>query len=92
MTKTPETPIAESIALGRAIMATRIEAGLSRRDLATAIGYSYPYVSEWEQGAKVMTVAAMLKVTEACGVPRGFLVERMEDILDRYFPDYRTEA
>ena len=79
----------EAVALGRAIMATRIEAGLNRRDFAAAIGYSYPYVSEWEQGKKNVTFAAMTEIAKACNVPRGFLTERMEYILDHYFP---TEA
>jgi DNA-binding XRE family transcriptional regulator len=57
--------------IGRAIASLRVKRGMKRTQLATAVGISYPYLSEIENGnkpgsiAKLQTIAASLGTTHA---------------------------
>lgn len=67
-----------SEALGRAIALRRVELGLSRRELASGAGLSYPYVSEIERGGRSPSARAQRALAAALGLSPADLLARAD--------------
>jgi transcriptional regulator with XRE-family HTH domain len=72
----PPTP--EQIALGDAIRAAREQQGTSQERLALAAGIDRSYFSAIERGEFNLTLAVLLKVATALGVPAWQLLKRAQ--------------
>jgi transcriptional regulator with XRE-family HTH domain len=71
-----KTPTPEQLALGEAIRATREQQGISQERLALAAGIDRSYYSAIERGEFNVTLAVLLKVAAALGVPAWTLLKR----------------
>jgi transcriptional regulator with XRE-family HTH domain len=77
--------MAYATALGRAIVAMRIERGMARKDLAARSGVSYPYVSELEKGTKHgASIQVLEALARALGVRPSAMFLRAETIMATY--------
>jgi len=54
---------------GRTLAVLRVHNGISRSELATAAGISYPYYSEIETGKKEPTLAVIRRLAAALKIP-----------------------
>lgn len=66
-------------ALGRAIRAHRLAAGLSQEALAERAGLHWTYVSQVERGRRNVSVDALGRLGSALGVPGWRLLRDAED-------------
>ena len=57
------------------LAALRADAGMTQRELASAVGVGQGRISEWESGAREMSATACWKVARALGVDPGRVVE-----------------
>jgi len=62
--------------IGERIRAARTYAGLTQRDLATAVGVSVRTVSLWETGRRTPSSRWVAAIADACGVGVEYLFRR----------------
>ncbi len=60
--------------VGRLLMEARLDAGLSRRDLARTVGVDTSQVRAWERSDKVPSDVTVEAIAQACGVTPDVLV------------------
>lgn len=66
--------------LGKAIVLRRVLLDISRRELGTAAGISYPYISEIEKGQKAPALKTMDRIAEALDMTASQLFYIAEQI------------
>ena len=62
------TEIQDSFALGQIIQQSRLQQGLSQRDLARELGVSQKWIWEMEQGKPGILMDRLFKVLRATGI------------------------
>lgn len=67
--------------LGRAIGASRVERGLSRRQLADRAGLSYPYLCQLENGERNCPIGTLALVAAGLGTRASTLLARAEELM-----------
>lgn len=76
---------------GEVIRRRRIAAGWSQEEFADRAGLSRSYSGEVERGYSIPSLATVLKIAAAFGVPLSELVEEAEDT-DSANPDWHAEG
>ena len=62
------TEIKDSFALGQIIQQSRLQQGLSQRDLARELGVSQKWIWEMEQGKPGLLMDRLFRMLKICGV------------------------
>jgi transcriptional regulator with XRE-family HTH domain len=75
-------------ALGRTIKVIRTDRGLERRDLAKAVGISYSYLTEIENGNKPPSSSVLGPIAHALGLRMFQLIEAAETRMESQRADY----
>ena len=70
----------EHVELGRRIAATRESFGMSKTQLAEAIGVHRTYVRSIEMGTRNMTVGVLLAIAKTLRVDPAYLVKGLNDL------------
>lgn len=70
----------EHVELGRRIAATRQSFGMSKTQLAEAIGVHRTYVRSIELGTRNLTVGILLGIAKALRVDPSYLVKGLNDL------------
>ncbi len=65
--------------LGKRITWARERAGLSREELAAALGYSYSTQCKYEEDARRPNPDTLRQIAETCGVSTDYLLARTDD-------------
>lgn len=76
----PGPPPTPGIALGRAIAVRRLELGLTRREVASRSGLSYPFVCEIERGEKQPSADSLRALAGALSLTPGELLARADTL------------
>jgi transcriptional regulator with XRE-family HTH domain len=71
----PEERIEIGAAIGAQIRALRRAKQWTLQDLADQIGMSIGYISQVERGRSVMTIAALMRISDAFGVPMNYFFQ-----------------
>lgn len=74
------------VALGRAVVIRRVELGLTRKELASAAGLSYPYLAEIERGAKRPSARVLDALAAALHLRPAELLDRAAALEERPEP------
>ncbi|WP_200954424.1 MULTISPECIES: helix-turn-helix domain-containing protein [unclassified Nocardioides] len=75
----PSSPKTGDLALGRRIADRRDELGLSRKDLASATGLSYPYIAQIETGYRSPSMKHQFSIARALGLSLDDLFSSPDD-------------
>lgn len=65
---------------GQFLKSAREKAGVSQKEISTALGYNTPqFVSNWERGVAMPPISALKKIAKLINVPADQLFVAIED-------------
>ena len=74
MPKKQDTPPEQLKQCATVLLATRMTAGISQRELSKRINVTQPLVSSWEQGKTIPSITHLVAIESAVNAPKGSVI------------------
>ena len=74
--RSPRSPNAIDVAIGRNVCVWRLARGLSQKHLAHGLGITFQQVQKYESGANRVAPGRLVKIAATLGVPLSVLFDR----------------